>query len=120
MPRDRGRRITQSLQDVLDASDRIARWASGRSFTEYQGDEILQSAIEPQFEIVGEALRNVDQQDATFRTLVLETGNIIGMRNSIAHGYFAVDDSVVWSAIVNYLPTVHARIEQILSEMDRP
>ena len=120
MRHDRQRRVVDTLQDVLDASNRIAKWTSGRSFAEYQKDELLQSAVERQFEIIGEALRTADQHDPVFRTRVPETGDIIGMRNSIAHGYFAVDDSVIWSAVVNYLPTLHARIERLLSETERP
>jgi uncharacterized protein with HEPN domain len=45
------------LWDVRQAADSIVAFIGGRSFDDYVADVMLRSAVERQFEIVGEALR---------------------------------------------------------------
>ena len=59
----------------------------------------LRTAVERQFEIVGEALT---QARAVEPDLVDGIGNaraIIGFRNQLIHGYALVDDEIVWGNI---------------------
>ena len=44
------------LWDAQQAAERIARFTSGKTFPDYEADEYLRSAVERQFEIIGEAL----------------------------------------------------------------
>ena len=44
------------LWDAQQAAERVARFAAGKSFAEYNADDYLRSAVERQFEIIGEAL----------------------------------------------------------------
>jgi uncharacterized protein with HEPN domain len=44
------------LWDALRASDLILEFSAGKSFEEYEADVQLRSAVERQFEIIGEAL----------------------------------------------------------------
>ena len=44
------------LWDACIAAERIGRFTSGRSYDDYKGDDMLRSAVERQFEIIGEAL----------------------------------------------------------------
>ena len=45
------------LQDILDAARAIESFAQDRSLDDYRSDLMLRSAVERQFEIIGEALR---------------------------------------------------------------
>jgi uncharacterized protein with HEPN domain len=45
------------LWDATDSADAMAEFVSGRTLDDYLGDRVLRSAVERQFEIVGEALR---------------------------------------------------------------
>lgn len=47
------------LWDARHAAERIARFTAGKTFTEYEADEYLRSAVERQFEIVGEAMNQL-------------------------------------------------------------
>ena len=58
--------------DALQAVDRITRFSAGKTFGDYQGDELLRSAIERQFEIVGEALGKLRQLDQASAAAILE------------------------------------------------
>ena len=44
------------LFDIQQAANRIARFCEGKKFEDYRSDELLRSAVERQFEIMGEAL----------------------------------------------------------------
>jgi len=44
------------LYDIAEAAEQIAAFTAGKAFADYEGDAMLRSAVERQFEIVGEAL----------------------------------------------------------------
>ena len=47
------------LWDAHQATLRITRFVDGKRFSDYQQDELLKSAVERQFDIVGEALNKL-------------------------------------------------------------
>lgn len=44
------------LWDVREAAGAILEFIAGKTFEDYAGDRLLRSAVERQFEIIGEAL----------------------------------------------------------------
>ena len=48
------------LWDALQAADRLVRFVTGKSLEDYLADELLRSAVERQFEIIGEALSHFE------------------------------------------------------------
>jgi uncharacterized protein with HEPN domain len=44
------------LFDIQHAADLLLRFSRGKTFADFTADPLLQSAIERQFEIIGEAL----------------------------------------------------------------
>lgn len=44
------------LFDMKQAADRLGRFADGRTFDDYVADDYFRSAVERQFEIIGEAM----------------------------------------------------------------
>ena len=57
MPRD----PRTYLWDARNASERIERFARDATFTDYQADDLLRSAVERQLEIIGEALNQLSR-----------------------------------------------------------
>jgi uncharacterized protein with HEPN domain len=41
---------------------------------------------------------------------------MVGMRNRVSHGYFAVDWGLIWATIQNDLPPLYAQINTLLSD----
>ncbi len=50
------REVQKYLYDILGACRELERYSRGKTFKEYASDSMLRSAVERQFEIVGEAL----------------------------------------------------------------
>ena len=51
------------LWDAREAANVIASITAGKSFADFDGDVVLRSAVERQFEIVGEALARLARLD---------------------------------------------------------
>ena len=118
MPRRFPRSRDDALLDAVEASDRIIFWLTGKTLVDYESDELLRSGVERKFEIFSEALRIADEQDPALRESLPRLGEVIGMRNTLAHGYFNVDDDVVWSAATRFLPELRERILLLLNDDD--
>jgi uncharacterized protein with HEPN domain len=105
------------LWDVRDAADAIARFSRGRSFDNYLADDMLRSAVERQFEIIGEALSQLAKADAALAARIPDSRRIIGFRHVLIHGYNRIDDAAVWSAIKIDLPPLRTQAAALLAEL---
>ena len=86
---------------------RLLRWKNTR---EYLADVLLRSAVERQFEIIGEAMNRAAQLDDTVESRGPELRRIVGLRNRIIHGYDSVDDELVWSIVQDNLPSLRTSL----------
>ena len=110
---DRARKL---LFDVLDSGRSIRQWCAMRSFAEYETDRQFRRAVEREFEIIGEALTRLGEEDAATAAQIPELPRIVAFRNRIIHGYDSVDDATVWGVIESHLPALVTRAETLLRE----
>lgn len=102
------------LFDILQAAKRVAEFTRNRQFSEYEGDALLRAAVERQFEIIGEALRRLANEDAATAALISEHARIIAFRNILVHGYADIDDRIIWDIVQSKLPTLLREVESLL------
>jgi uncharacterized protein with HEPN domain len=103
------------LLDMQIAADRIDRFCAGKAFDNYLADEMLRSAVERQFEIIGEALARLAKDDPQVAAVIPDYAKIIGFRNIQIHGYATVDDRIVWGVIENHLAPLRAAVQGRMS-----
>ena len=84
------------LYDIAAACTRIAEFTAGRSVEDYKQDAMVRSAVERQFEIIGEALNLLRQSSPGVAGKITDASRIIAFRNRLIHGYATVSDDVVW------------------------
>lgn len=96
--------LKQRIHDAIEACRAIQRFAEGASLDDYTGDLMLRSAVERQFEILGEALNLASVENPEIASSLPDLPRIVGMRNRIIHGYDSVDDEIVWDAIQHHVP----------------
>lgn len=112
-PRD----LRAYLFDIVEACQRIQDFTVGASFADYQRAVLIRSAVERQFEIIGEALSQALRYHPTLADQINDTGRIIAFRNQLAHGYASVADDVVWYVVGTNLPALHERVSALLLEL---
>jgi len=92
------------LYDALMAAEAIQRFCRDTNFDEYRSDDLLASAVERKFEVIGEALARIRNHHPNDLAIVGEWPSIIGFRNLLAHAYDRVDDAVVWGIVSRQIP----------------
>lgn len=107
------------LYDIAEACRLLGQFTTGKSLADYEADALLRSAVERQFEIVGEALRLAIREEPGIADLISNSGRIIAFRNRLIHGYAAVLSDVVWGILEANLPVLRAEVAKLLAEEDR-
>lgn len=108
------------LYDVSAACTRIVEFTAGRSVENYREDAMVRSAVERQFEIIGEALNLLRQSDPGLAGRITDASRIIAFRNRLIHGYATVSDDVVWEVIKASLPVLAQEVACLLQELETP
>ena len=104
------------LVEVRAAAAAIGRFVRGKTFDEYEQDDLLRSGIERKVEIIGEALNSLTRDDPTVLDELREHRNIISFRNILAHGYDSIDNRVMSGIIEEDLGRLLADVETCLQE----
>jgi uncharacterized protein with HEPN domain len=102
------------IEDVVTACELIVEFTLNMSEIEYTADLKTQSAVERQFEIIGEALNRIKKIDASLLDRVDNWREIIGFRNVIAHGYDVIENEIVWHSVKEDIPVLLDQLQRIL------
>lgn len=104
------------LRHIVDSCNQIAEYIEGFDKETFLKDAKTQDAVMRQIEIIGEAIRNMEE---SFKAKHAEVDwiNIAGMRNRLIHEYFQVNLNAVWSAAVDEVPSLKKQINSILSAL---
>ena len=101
------------FEDILIAIQDIESFSNGKTLADYKSDKLLQSAIERQLKIIGEALNRLKAIDKSHLDYITDANRIIGMRNILAHGYDAINDDIVWEAVKSHILILKAEIAKL-------
>jgi uncharacterized protein with HEPN domain len=102
------------LWDARQAADRVARYTRAKTLRDYEADDFLRSAVERQFEIIGEALAALRRLDPNTALRIEQLARIVAFRNVLIHGYAKVDHRVVWGVIEGDLEPLLATLDQLV------
>jgi uncharacterized protein with HEPN domain len=110
--------LKKRLLDALNACRAIQSFVANRTFREYEQNPMLRSAVERQFEIIGEALNQAEVDNPELSTLIPDLRRIVGLRNRIIHGYDSVDDELLWQTIQTHIPPLAQHLSELLESND--
>ena len=105
----------QYLKDIVDAADAIARFLESLDRDEFVKDELRQSAVIQKIGVIGEAAGKVSS-DLRSRYSDVAWSKIVGMRNIMVHGYFAINNDIVWQTATTAVPELRENVAHILSK----
>src|SRR3954454_9655561 len=104
------------LWDMQQATSHIVQFAAERTFDDYVADVMFRSAVERQFEIIGEAMTQLAKLDPALAARIPDHRGIIGFRNILIHGYAIINDETVWQAVETNLPILLRELDALLAE----
>jgi uncharacterized protein with HEPN domain len=111
-------RVSDYLEHIIEAIDRIGRYVDDMIEVDFLEDEKTQDAVVRNFEIIGEAARNIARHHPAFAAAHPEVpwDVMYTMRNRVAHGYFKVDYEIVWRTIHSDLPALRAQVSSLVPQ----
>ena len=109
------RNIKLYLQDIWESTLAIEEYTQNLAEEEFYSNRQVQDAIIRRLEIIGEAVKNIDD-DFRNKYPQIPWKKIAGMRDIITHEYFGVKLERVWDVVRKDLPHIK---QQMLLIMER-
>lgn len=106
------------LWDAREAARDIARFTLGKRFDDYVANDMLRSAVERQFMIVGEALSQLRKIDPDVAAQISDLRAAVGLRNVLVHGYATVEDARVWEVVEVGLAKLVVELDALLAGLE--
>jgi len=103
------------LEDILESIELIENYVTNINFEDFKKDRKTVDAVVRNFEIIGEASKNIPE-DIRNKHPDIDWKGIIGLRNRISHEYFGISLSVIWEIIKFELPVFKEKIKYLLEK----
>ena len=100
------------IEDILSSIKNIEEFSKNLDKEKFSKDNLRQSAIVRQLEIIGEAVKNIPNSFRK-RYQKIPWKDIAGFRDILSHAYFGVNLDRVWNIIEIDLPKLKEEIEKI-------
>lgn len=114
-----GLKLADFLDHIAEAS-RLARdYVAGMSKDSFLKDRRTQQAVVLNLMVIGEAAARITTEHKEFAAGYPEIpwAQMRGMRNRMAHGYFAVDLNIVWDTVRSSLPDLQSHVVSALEKL---
>ncbi len=104
---------------ILEAADKVLQYTKNMNRDQFYSDTLTQDAVIRNIEIIGEAANNLLEADPGIaaRHPLIPFAQIYGMRNRVAHGYFAVSLAMVWDSVEEDIPELRKKIAKVREEL---
>jgi uncharacterized protein with HEPN domain len=103
------------LFDIQTACRLISEFSEGQTIDSFRNNPLLRSAIERQFQIIGEALQQLFRTYPEVARLITDYRNIINFRHILVHGYDKVEEDVTWGIVQSRLSILLDEVDSLLS-----
>ena len=100
------------LIDIVGCIKDINEFTDGIHFYEFEKDKMRKLAVERQLEVIGQAANKITKETQD----ILENipwGNIIGLRNKLAHDYGEILAKRIWTISKNAIPKLLKELEKV-------
>lgn len=101
---------------MLLAARSIQDFTSGQTQESFAADRLRIRAIEREFEILGEAARNIDEITRQ-QFPGLDFRAIVGMRDIVSHDYHRVRPDILWESSQHHVPKLISELEPYLESL---
>jgi uncharacterized protein with HEPN domain len=111
--------LADYLDHIRTAIERIGRYTTQMDKAAFLNNELVQDAVIRNFEIVGEASKNIGRYYPEFAAAHsdVDFSSAYEMRNVLAHGYHQVEPEIIWKTVVNVLPAFSQQIQALIATL---
>ncbi|MCY4449803.1 MAG: DUF86 domain-containing protein [Chloroflexi bacterium] len=109
-------RTKKLLYDINQAAGQMSWFTEGKALDDYLDDLLLRSAVERQFEIIGEGVSRLGRQDRATLERIIGFQEIIRFRNLIAHEYDRLENAQVWEIVERDITVLYEETTALLAE----
>ena len=88
----------ERIKHILKAIENILNFTDGHTYEEFMSNIMLRHAVFHNFVIIGEAANLLTKEYREANSSV-NWSEIIGMRNFLVHGYYTVQNHIIWRTI---------------------
>ncbi|NOX48066.1 MAG: DUF86 domain-containing protein [Chlorobi bacterium] len=103
------------LEDMLNSMLRIEEYIGDLEFREFKMNYMVVDAIIRNFEIIGEASKNVPLEIKNNHPEI-PWKKMYGLRNLITHEYFGIDYEMIWEISKKNLPQNYIDLKKIIEK----
>ena len=104
------------LEDMLDAIEAISRYTNSLDIKSFIDDRKTVDAVIRNLEILGEPANQVPESFKN-KNVNIDWRGMIGLHNSLIHGYFGVDENILWQIIQSDLPDLKSQLIELQSKL---
>ena len=110
-------RLDDYLKHIVQAIEKIDSYLEDCDQLAFSSSTLIQDAVIRNFEIIGEASKNIERLYPDFIKTHSDIPFIDApeMRNALSHGYFKVDLDILWKTIQVNLPDLKIQIDQLVN-----
>jgi uncharacterized protein with HEPN domain len=101
------------LQHMRDHAKKACELVAGKRQSDFDADEVLRLALSHLIQIIGEAANHVSHSQRQAHPEI-PWQDIVGMRHRLVHGYFEVDQDIVWQTVTVELGPLAVTLDRIL------
>lgn len=113
-------RAAKRLWDAREAAEAAQRFTAGLTDQAFNENDLVQSAVERQFEILGEALNAARREFPESVSLVPGLPRWVGLRNLLAHRYDDIRSDALMRIVRIDLPPLISALTAALANAERP
>jgi uncharacterized protein with HEPN domain len=99
------------VADIKKAIQNIQRYTSGMDYPAFLEDGKTQDAVVRNFEIIGEAAKNVPEP-LKLKHPGVPWSDLAKVRDKLIHHYFGVNLEIVWGIVTENLPSVLKNLQR--------
>ena len=104
------------LRDMLEAARKVIRYTNDRQAEAFIADEMAYDATLRNLEILGEAAKNIPEEIRQ-RYPEVNWRGVAGLRDVLAHAYFALDEATLWKIVRADIPQLLELLDKIDTEL---